>query len=152
MIRKALLAAAGAATLAVTGCGGGDSNKALSYSAFGTEANKICQDAEAKNKALGKTTTAEATPENGVLIGKLLDIVKKQRDDIKALKAPDQLTAARDAFVKVADEQIAVAEKAKTAANAKDQAGFVAAGKELQALTPQQRETGSKLGAAACAS
>jgi hypothetical protein len=150
MTKNRLIFASAVLTIAIAGCGGG-SNKALSYSAFGKKADKICQDAENENKALGKTTTSEATPENGALIGKLVDIVQKQRDKIDGLNAPDQLKQPKDDFVSVTDQQIELAKKAGDAANAKDQPGYESAIKELQALSPKGNAAGSKLGAPACA-
>jgi hypothetical protein len=138
-------------TAILAGCGGGSDNKTLSYSDFSSQANQICQDAEDQNKALGKTTTAAATPENGALVDKLVAIVQKQKDKLAGLKAPDQLKSSQDEFVSLADQQITIAKKASTAAKAKDQAGYVSAIKELQALSPKSNAAGSKLGAAACA-
>lgn len=137
--------------IAVVACGGGDSNKKLSYSGFGKAADKICQDAEDKNKELGETTTAEATPENGKLLGQIVDIVQEQRDDLDGLNAPDQLTGPRDEFVSIMDRQIEIAKKTEDAANVKDQEGFEAAAGELRALSPEANAAGSKLGAPACA-
>jgi hypothetical protein len=153
MITKTLTAAAATAALALAGCGGGgDDNKALSYSAFGKKAETICKDAEDQNKALGKTTTGEATPENAALIGKLRDIVQTQKDKLAALKAPDQLKAAQDEFIKVTDQQLTITKKLQAAGDAKDQAGYIAAAREVQALQPQQQAAGSQLGAPSCAS
>ena len=152
-INRLLPALAAVLALVFAGCGGGDdSNKKLSYSSFSTKANDICQKAEDENKALGKTTTADATPENGELIGKLVGIVEKQRDSLEDLKAPDQLAAAQDEFIKLTNQQIDLAKQAQTAAGAKDQTAYENAIKQLQALSGQANAAGSKLGAKACAS
>jgi hypothetical protein len=152
MHKNRLITASALVSLALAGCGGGDSNKKLSYSAFGKKADTICQDAEDQNKALGKTTTNEATSENGELIGKLVGIVQKQRDKIADLKAPEQLKASQDEFVSLTDQQIELAKTAQTAANAQDQPGYESAITKLQALSSEANAAGSKLGAAACAS
>jgi predicted O-linked N-acetylglucosamine transferase (SPINDLY family) len=143
---------AGLALLFAAGCGGGDggSNKTLSYSDFSKKANAICQKAEDDNKALGQSTTQEATPENGQLIGKLVNIVEKQRDDLEALKAPDRLEAAQDEFVSITNQQVDIAKEAQTAANEQDQKGYENAVKRLQALSGSANAAGSKLGAEAC--
>src|SRR4051812_38906844 len=57
VIRNGLMAAAAAATLAVAGCGGGDDNKALSYSDFSQQANDICKQANADTAALQQKFT-----------------------------------------------------------------------------------------------
>ena len=149
-----LPASAAALVLAfAAGCGGGDdggSNKTLSYSDFGKQANDICQKAEDDNKALGQTTTQEATPENAQLIGKLVNIVEKQRDDLEELKAPDQLEAAQDEFVSITNQQVDIAKEAQTAASEEDQTGYTNAIKRLQALSGSANAAGSKLGAQAC--
>jgi hypothetical protein len=153
MHKNRIITASAVVTLALAGCGGGgDSNKKLSYSAFSSKANDICQKAEDDNKALGKTTTAEATPENGELIGKLVGFVEKQRDDLEDLNAPDQLEAAQEEFIKLTNQQIDIAKEAQTAANAKDQQGYENAITRLQALSSQANAAGEQLGAPACAS
>ena len=156
MTKNRFLPASAAALVlafAAAGCGGDDggSNKTLSYSDFSKKANDICQKAEDDNKALGQTTTEEATPENGQLIGKLVNIVEKQRDDLEELKAPDQLEAAKEEFVSITNQQVDIAKEAQTAANEEDQTSYENAIKRLQALSGSANAAGSQLGAAACA-
>jgi hypothetical protein len=150
MTKNGLKVVAALAALGVAGCGGGDSNKALSYSDFSTQANDICKSENAKIKPVGDKLTGKATtdaPVYDALIPKLQDA----RDKIGALKAPDALKPSFDSFLSITDQQIAKAKEAQTAAKTGNDSAYIAVLKATQPLAKQSDAAGSKLGAADCA-
>jgi hypothetical protein len=148
MIRHGLKVVAAAAVLGVAGCGGGDSNKTLSYSDFSTQANDICKSANQKSQGakLSNDLKADAT-----VLDQQITNVESALADFKKLNPPDELKPDFDKFLSISDQQLASAKKARDAAKAGDKAGFVAALKSAQPLQAQSHEAGSKLGAAECA-
>jgi hypothetical protein len=150
MIRNGLKVVAAIAVLGVAGCGGDDSNKALSYSDFSKKADEICVDVNAKTDAIGSKITGKAETDAPVY-AELLPVVQQGRDDFAALEPPDELKANFDNFLSITDEQIASAKKAEAAAKAGDQAEYVAILKATQPIQQQSNLEASKLGAAECA-
>ena len=143
-------AAAGVAALAFAGCGGGDdSNKALSYSEFGNEANEICKGANDEIDALSQDLTGKATNDAPILD----EIVPKQEaaiSDFKELDPPEELQPSFDQFNSISDQQVAAAKEAQAAATSGDQAAYQEAIQKLQPLSTQSDEAASKLGAQEC--
>jgi hypothetical protein len=150
MIKNGLKAVAVIAALGVAGCGGGDSNKALSYSDFGKEANAICKDVNAKTDPIGAKLTGQAATDAPVFAD-LVPEIQKGRDDFAKLKPPEELKPHFDKFLSITDQQIASAKEAEAAAKAGDQAGYVAIVKATGGLQTQSKVEASKLGAAECA-
>ena len=154
MTKFRLAAAAAVAALAFAGCGGGDdssSNKTLSYSAMGTEANKVCDEFNPQIKSISDKLTgdpAKDAPVYDELIPKLEDASAK----FKALNPPSELKADFDTFNSVTDQQIEGAKKAQEAAKAGDKAAYIQVLKDLQksGLDKQSDLAASKLGAASC--
>ena len=150
MIKHGLKVVAVVAALGVAGCGGDDSNKALSYSDFSKQANEICGDVNAKTEPISAKITGRVATD-APLFADLIPEIQKGRDDFAKLKAPDELKATADSFLSITDQQIANAKKAETAAKAGDQAGYIAVIKATQPLSQQSKVEGSKLGAEECA-
>jgi hypothetical protein len=148
MITNGLKVVAAVAAIGVAGCGGGSSNKALSYSDFSKQANDICKTSNAKSKGLNLTGNPKA---DAALFDQVIPQVESARADFAKLKPPAELKADFDKFLSISDQQLANAKKAQTAAKAGDQAGFIAILKATQPLSQQSKLEGSKLGAAECA-
>jgi hypothetical protein len=150
MIKNGLKAVAVIAALGAAGCGGGDSNKALSYSDFSKEADAICKDVNAKTDPIGAKLTGKVATDAPVFAD-LIPEIQKGRDDFAKLKAPDELKPHVDNFLSITDQQIASAKKAEAAAKAGDQAGYIAIVKATQPIQAKSKIEASKLGAAECA-
>jgi hypothetical protein len=150
-IRLFAAAAAVVVTGALAGCGGGDSNKTLSYGDMSAQANQICNDVNPEIKSLSQKLTGKASTDAPVLdqiIPKLDDAIGRFKD----LNPPDELKADYDRFISTSDAQIALDKKAQAAAKSGDQQAYEAALKELKASSydSQNDEAASKLGAKAC--
>jgi hypothetical protein len=148
MTKIRLTAVAALAALGVAGCGGGDSNKTLSYSDFGKKANEICKDANTKVNAAGKATGNAQT--DAPILAKVIVVIKDSSKKFAELKPPTELQADFDTFKSVTEQQISQAEKAEAAAKAGDQAGYIAVIKGSQSLGKQSDAAASKLGAIEC--
>ena len=139
-MHQRLIAAAAVASAVLAGCGGGSSNKTLSYSDFGTQMGNICQGLNPQVKAETAKLTGKASADAAVydtIIPKLEDGVNQ----VKALKAPSELKPHQDTWVSISQQQIALAKKAQAATKAGDQKGYVAVLLEIKK---------SKLGAKGC--
>ena len=147
-MRQGLKVVAAVAALGVAGCGGGSSNKTLSYSDFSKQANDICKATNQKSQGQKLTNDLQA---DAVTLGTLIPAVESARAEFGKLKPPDALKADFTEFLSITDQQIANAKKAQAAAKANDKAGFIAALKATAPLQPQSKAAGSKLGAADCA-
>jgi hypothetical protein len=150
MITNGLKVVAAVAVLGVAGCGGGSSNKTLSYSDFSKQANAICKTSNDKSKAVSAKITGNVKTDAPVF-AQLIPEIQTARDDFAKLKPPTELKSDFDQFLSITDQQIANAKKAQTAAKAGDQAGYIAIIKATQPLSQQSKVEGSKLGAAECA-
>jgi hypothetical protein len=150
MIKHGFVAVATVAVLGVAGCGGGGSgsNKKLSYSDFSTQANDICKTANAKSAGAKLTNDLKA---DAAVLDQQIPSVESALADFKKLNPPDELKADYDKFLSISDQQLASAKKARDAAKAGDQTGFVTALKAAAPLQAQSHAEGSKLGAAECA-
>jgi hypothetical protein len=150
MAKVRLTALAAVAMLVIAGCGGGDSNKTLSYSDFSKQANDICKEADANTS--GQKLTGQAKTDAPVF-KELLDKQQASIDKFKDLKPPKELQSDFDKFNSISDQQVAAAKEASDLASKGDQAAYVAKIKEIQQspLQEQSKIEGSKLGAAACA-
>ena len=151
MIKLRLVATAAVAAAVIAGCGGGDSNKALSYSDMSAQANQICNDVNPEIKSLSQKLTGKTATDSPVLdqiIPKLDDAIGRFKD----LKPPDELKPDYDRFISTSEAQIALDKKAQAAAKSGDQTAYDAALKELKRSTydSQNDEAASKLGAKAC--
>jgi hypothetical protein len=122
MTRSAILAALAAATIGVVGCGGGDSNKALSYSGFATAANKVCSDATSSTDKIAAKLNGKATNDAPVY-DDLIPALQSATDKFKKLKPPAALKVDADKF----------------------------AAKAIGPIAKEANLEGSKLGAAECA-
>jgi hypothetical protein len=149
MTKNGLKVVAALAALGVAGCGGGDSNKALSYSDFGKQADAICKDVNGPVKTISAKLTGKATTDAPVydeLIPKLQD----GRDRIAKLKAPTELKPSFTTFLSVTDQQIAKAKEAQTVAKTGNDSAYIAVVKSIQPLGAQSDAAASKMGAAEC--
>ena len=151
MFTKGLIALVATAMLALAGCGGGgdDSNKKLSYSAFGNAADKVCEKANAEvdpisNKLTGKVETD--APIYDELVPKLDDAL----DEFSALKPPEALKPDFDKTVDLITQQTSLAKEAQTAAKNGDQDAYDEVIAKLRPLSAQTKEAESKLGAEQC--
>jgi hypothetical protein len=145
-----LSALAAAVALVVAGCGGGDDNKALSYSDFGKQADQICKDSNAETKPLSDKLTGD--PKNDApILDQLVPKLQSAEDKFKGLKPPTELKADDDKFNSITDQQLTIIKKAQSDAKAGDQAAYVAGIKSLKPLAQQSNLAASKLGAAECA-
>jgi hypothetical protein len=111
LIKRTLLVAAGL-VLVASACGGGGSST-LSKADFLKQGNAIC---DAGNKTLDAASTAAfgntTTQPDNAAIKKFIDEtlapnIKKQIDDIAALKAPSDLKSAVDAMLATARTELA---------------------------------------------
>jgi hypothetical protein len=137
------------AALGVAGCGGGSSNKALSYSDFGKKADEICKTENAKIKSVSAKLTGKASTDAPVY-DELIPKLQEASDKIKGLKPPDELKTNFDNFNSITGQQIALAKEAQTAAKGGDDAAYIAVLKKGQPLGKQSDSEASKLGAAEC--
>jgi hypothetical protein len=162
MFKKILVAALVAAMMTLAACGGSDkkktdkgadatsSNKALSYSDFGKQADAACAAGTAKLKPLGAKLTGQAAADTAAL-NEILPAFKGIVDNFKTLKPPAELQAPFDEFNSINDQQVQAFVEAQTAAEAQDQAGYEAAMQKVNDLSAQSDAAGSKLGAPSCA-
>jgi hypothetical protein len=160
MYKKILTAALAVAMMALVACGGSDkksdstaassSNKALSYSDFGKQADALCASISAETDPVGEKLTGQADGDAPVW-KKVIPILKAANPKFKQLKPPTELQAAFDEFNSVNDQQLAKFAEAQTLAEAQDQAGYETVLQELRALSTQSDAAGSALGAPACA-
>ena len=143
------IAVAGA-SLTLAACGGDDdSNSQLSYADYGREANKVCQDADARIDPIGEKLTGE--PQNDApLLGQLAGEFESVVGDYKELKPPDELQVDHDEFVRLADQQIAITREAEQAAKSGDKAGYQAKLQEIEPLDKESDDVASRLGAQEC--
>jgi hypothetical protein len=160
-MKKILTAAVVAAMMTLVACGGSDkksdstesasgSNKALSYSEFGTQADALCAAVTADTDPIGAKITGQAATD-GPVLDELIPKLKAGTEKFKTLKPPAELQDAFKTFNDVNAQQVVVVTKAQTAAKAGDQAGYMADLQELQGLSAQSDAAGSALGAPACA-
>jgi hypothetical protein len=149
-IRKQLMVVAALAALGVAGCGGGDSNKTLSYSDFGKKADEICSSETPKIKATGAKLSGDAKKDAPVY-DELLPELKAANDKFKALKPPDELKPDFEKATSIQDQQYALTQEAQKAAKSGDQAAYQAVLKQFKPLSEQSNLAASKLGAATCA-
>jgi hypothetical protein len=147
-----ITAAIAVGAIVFAGCGGGgDSNKTLSYSEFGTKADEVCKTANADIKQISSKLNGDPANDAPIL-GQLIPKLKEADSNFKELKPPDELKADFDKFNSITEQQIAVTEKAKPLAESGDQAGYQAQIQQLQSLGSQSDENASKLGAKSCVS
>ena len=115
---------AGAAALALAGCGG-SSNKQLSYSDFIAKANDLCRKGQAEvNKSADLKQAGE--------------IVDKYVKKFKDLKPPDQLKGPYDRFISISEQQVDAARKGDS--------------KTVQSLESESNDVASQLGTKDCIS
>ena len=150
MIKHGLKVVAVAAALGVAGCGGGDSNKTLSYSDFGKKADEICTQVNAKTDPIGSKLNGKAE-NDAQYYSQLIPAVEQGRKDFADLKPPDELKADFDKFLSATDQQIANAKKAEAAAKAGNQAEYVSILKSSKPIQAESNAAASKLGAGVCA-
>lgn len=149
MTRNALKVVAAVAALGVAGCGGGDSNKVLSYSDFGKQADAICKDVNPKVDKASAGITGKAT-NDAPLYDDLIAELQDGRDRIGKLKAPDELKPSFTTFLSITDEQIAKAKEAQTVAKTGNDSAYVAVLKSIQPLGAKSAAAASKMGAVEC--
>jgi hypothetical protein len=161
-MKKVLTAAAVVATMALVACGGSDkkdksdstaassSNKALSYSDFGTQADALCAKVTATTKPVGDKITGQAASD-APLLKELLPKLEAGIETFKQLKPPAELQDTFDQFNAISDQQVAKTKEAEGFADAGDQESYVASLGDLQTLAAQSDALGSQLGAPACA-
>jgi hypothetical protein len=150
MNTNGLKVVAAVAALGVAGCGGGSSNKALSYSDFSKKADAICASNQAEITATGAKLTGKASTD-APAFDQVIPKVQKARDEFGKLKPPDQLKATFDSFLSITDQQIAGTKEAQAAAKTGNDAAYQTVLRKLAPLAKQSKAEGSKLGAPACA-
>lgn len=148
MTRNGLKAVVAVAALGVAGCGGGSSNKTLSYSDFSNKANDICKTANQQSAGVKLTNDLQA---DATALSTQISHVESALTDFKKLKPPTELKSTFDQFLTISEQQVANAKKAEQAAKSGDKAGFIAVIKATVPLQAQSHALGSKLGAPECA-
>ena len=149
MSKIRLTVVAAAAALGVAGCGGDDSNKALSYSDYGKKLDEVCATQNPKIKPLGEKLNGDPANDAPVY-GEVIPLLEETRDKVKDLKAPDELKPDADKLASEVEQQITLAKQAETQAKAGDKTAYLGTVKELQALNNETDLTASKLGAGVC--
>jgi hypothetical protein len=149
MSKNGLKVVAAVAALGVAGCGG-SSNKALSYSDFGKQADAICKSENAKIKPVSAKLTGKASTD-APIYDQLIPKLQDARNNIGKLKAPDALKPSFDSFLSLTDQQIAKAKESQTVAKTGNDAAYIALVKSIQPLGQQSNAAASKMGAAECA-
>jgi hypothetical protein len=129
----------------VAGCGG-TSNTTLSYSAFSTAANAICNNVGAEANALALATPLTSLSEARAKFTKLATDIQDAAAKLKALSGPAALESARDKLVSVIDQTLAIVQNMS---NAGSEAAFNSEISRLHAA-PNAHQASSELGAPAC--
>lgn len=129
------------------GCGGGGS-KALSKEEYGSQLNKICQDANADRKKAGTISSPADVVKKGP---KLLAAFDRLISRAEKLKPPDEIKTDTDKVLSEAKQLRDLVSQVIDAAKANDVAKVVQLGAEGDALTKDLDALGTKLGAPACA-
>jgi hypothetical protein len=139
----------------VAGCGGGDddtsSNKTLSYSALGTEADKICNEYNPQFDSIGNKLTGDPAKDAPVW-NELVAKLEEGSEKMKALDPPDELKDEFDNLNALTDQQVDFAKKAQAAAKSGDMDAYDQVLKDAQAsgLDEQSDLAASKIGAGDC--
>jgi hypothetical protein len=149
-MRSAPLATAAiAAALAVAGCGGDDSNQALSYDAFGAAANDICNRIDSSIGPLASQLKGDAA-KDAPLYDDIVPTLEAATDDIKALDPPEELQASFTEYSDLVDQQLAGTKDAAEAAEAGDQQEYQRLLETIDSQADEIELAASKLGAADC--
>ncbi len=144
------LVVAAAAAVALAGCGGDDeSSRALSYSDYTAQADKICGDVSADVDSVSAKISGDPDQDAPVL-GEIIPKVRSGVDRIEALDPPAELEDAQAEFVRLTERQLDGTEDAQQAAEAGDQEEYIRLLETIQAGSEEVNLAGSKLGAIEC--
>jgi hypothetical protein len=119
----------------VAGCGG------LSKEELVTKANAICANTAAELDKLKQPSNLADPNAANAYFGKLVPIAEKQLTDLRALKPPDEIKAAYDAFIAADEKFVGELKELVAAAKAKDAAKGV---RVLGQLQMSGRDLGAK--------
>lgn len=134
---------------ALVGCGGDDSNEALTYDGFIEAANGVCTAAETAVDAAAEGFSGD--PANDVeLYDELIPALEDATNGFGELNPPEELQEPYDDFVEATDAQLQGARDAQEAAEAGDEAEYQRILEDVGSFDKQADEAGSKLGAADC--
>jgi hypothetical protein len=151
-----LAAVAGAAALAISGCGGGDdssSNKTLSYADTGTQLNSICNEFNPKLDSLGNDLNGDPK-HDAPLWDQAVSATQDGVDKVKKLDPPSELKSDFDTFVSTSEQQIQLLQQGADAAKTGDKQQYTTTVKsfvkEAKPISQQSDLAASKLGAGDC--
>lgn len=141
-LKKLGLAVVALAVMAgAAGCGGGSSS-----GDFVANGNKICNETNAKIKAVPKpTSVSDVKP----FLDKTTPIVTDAVDQVKGLTPPDSDQAGYDAWVKTLEAELAAQKKAQSQAGSDPQAAITTV-KGSQALNDKGNQQARAIGLADC--
>jgi len=145
---KLVMGAVAVLALAAAGCGGGGS-KTLSKAEYSSRLNKICADYNAKVKQVGQPRSIAELASKGP---QLLDEFDKAVAEAKKLKPPDELKAAANRFLSLADQERALISNLIDAVKKKDTQKITELGAKVEPLDKESNNIAkNQLNAPACA-
>jgi hypothetical protein len=142
---KPILVVALATMLA--GCGGGETK--LDRQAYAAKLSAMCEDFAAREKKIGEPHTLDDVAERGPQIVQAFD--EAIRDQVRGLKASEEIAAQARRFREIADEQHDVLTALAVAAKQNDPEKVLELNARNQALNREAGSIARALGAAECA-
>lgn len=135
------------AVLALSGCGGSDSNEPLTQAELVAQADALCKQSKEDIDAIKDPTdiTSLATAINAQL-----KIIEATIDDLKALEPPENLASDYEAWLAALDEKLVVTKEARDAAETGVTAEVEKAVEKLDIDTSEEEELAKKIGFKEC--
>jgi hypothetical protein len=137
------------AALAAAGCGGGGSETRLTLADFRTKAEAICNDFDAKLKAVGQPSSAAQA---AVLLPKVRTLVAAQLVQLRELAPPAEIADKVDQAYTVIGRQLPLLTAFARAAASSDEKAARKISARLDELTATADALADDLGLAACKS
>ena len=134
------------AVLALGACGGGG----LSKEELGSQANTICEKAEADAEKLGDPGNPNDPEAAAAYLAKVAPIAERQLADLKELEPAEDVKADWDAFIAKEQEITTVLQTALRKARARDPSGLADL-QRIGTLADEVESAGAKVGAARAA-
>jgi hypothetical protein len=135
----------GAALLLAAGCGGGEER--LSTAEFQERVNAICEKYDKQVDAVGAPSSVEEIPG---YVAKVLPIVEREVEEMKAVEPPEDDQEAFDAMVGEAERALEAGRDLSDAAEENDQAAIEQALNEGNTASDRADEHARELGLTAC--
>jgi hypothetical protein len=139
-----------ALALGLTACGSSSSDSGLSKSDLISKANAICKTGTKDGTAIKPPASLNDANVAAAYFDKVQAVIKKETDDLKALKPADDVKGDWNAFIAAQQKGEDLLEKITAKAHAKDASGQ----QDLAELTPVGKKVNAaatKLGATDCA-